>query len=99
MTAKEGGQVELYRSAADGQFRFRLEAKNGETILVSEGYQGKLGAERGILSVMRNGRQESAFDLKPASSNHSTRQRTWIERPESFCTFSWMRCSPPLTSR
>lgn len=37
-----------------GQFRFRLRARNGEIIGVSEGYAEKIGCLAGIESVRRN---------------------------------------------
>jgi len=67
--AKEGGQVELFRSAKDKQFYFRLKAANGEKILASEGYVVRAGAERGIYSVLHSGLQVGAFKLHPASTN------------------------------
>lgn len=62
-------QLELYRSAKDDQFYFRLEASNGENLLRSEGYQSRSGAERGIVSLLKNGIEEASFDLEPASTN------------------------------
>jgi len=44
------GKFECYKDKA-GEFRFRLKAGNGETILSSEGYSGKSGCENGIASV------------------------------------------------
>ena len=46
-------KFELYKDAA-GQFRFRLRAKNGETIAVSEGYKAKASCKNGIESVRKN---------------------------------------------
>ena len=37
-----------------GQFRFRLKARNGQIIAVSEGYAAKAGCLNGIDSVKRN---------------------------------------------
>ena len=44
---------ELYKDKA-GEFRFRLKAKNGEIIGVSEGYTTKQSCENGIASVAKN---------------------------------------------
>ena len=44
------GKFECYKDKA-GEFRFRLKAGNGETILASEGYSSKAGCENGIASV------------------------------------------------
>lgn len=37
-----------------GEFRFRLKARNGEIIAVSEGYTSKAGCMNGIESVKKN---------------------------------------------
>ena len=57
VTQRTGGEVELYRSAADSQYRFRVKAANGEIILASEGYVGKGGAmfQRRLLDGHRGG--------------------------------------------
>lgn len=54
MTAK----YELFRSAQNQQYYFRLKAPNGETILHSEGYLQKSGCQNGIASC----REHSPFD-------------------------------------
>lgn len=46
-------RFELYTDRA-GQFRFRLRARNGKIILVSEGYARKDGCLKGIESVRKN---------------------------------------------
>ena len=46
-------KFELYTDKA-GEFRFRLKARNGEIIAVSEGYTSKAGCENGIASVKKN---------------------------------------------
>ena len=57
-TAEETGKVtnpkfQLYRDKA-GEFRFRLTARNGEIIAVSEGYKAKPSCLNGIESVRKN---------------------------------------------
>ena len=37
-----------------GEYRFRLKARNGEVIAVSEGYTAKAGCINGIESVKKN---------------------------------------------
>lgn len=55
----EGGEnvkhpkFELYKDKA-GEFRFRLKARNGEVIAVSEGYTTKVSCLNGIDSVKNN---------------------------------------------
>ena len=46
-------KFEIYTDKA-GEFRFRLKAKNGEVIAVSEGYKAKKSCENGIESVKKN---------------------------------------------
>lgn len=46
-------KFELYRDRS-GFFRFRLKARNGEIIAVSERYTGKAGCLNGIESVRKN---------------------------------------------
>ena len=46
-------KFELYTDKA-GEFRFRLKARNGEVIAISEGYKAKASCLNGIDSVRRN---------------------------------------------
>ena len=46
-------KFEMYQDKA-GQFRFRLKARNGKIIAVSEGYTTKASCENGIQSVRKN---------------------------------------------
>ncbi len=46
-------KYEVYNDKA-GEFRFRLKARNGEIIAVSEGYKAKAGCFNGIESVKKN---------------------------------------------
>ena len=46
-------KFELYQDKG-GEFRFRLKARNGEIIAVSEGYTTKAACENGIASVRKN---------------------------------------------
>lgn len=46
-------KFELFMDKA-GEFRFRLKAKNGEIVAVSEGYKAKAGCLNGIDSVRKN---------------------------------------------
>ncbi len=46
-------KFEIYKDKA-GEFRFRLKAKNGEIIAVSEGYKTKTSCENGVQSVKKN---------------------------------------------
>lgn len=56
-------KFELYTSK-NGEFRFRLKAGNGQTILTSEGYKTKAAAKNGIASVGKNAKRKGAFETK-----------------------------------
>ena len=56
-------KFELYKSK-NGQFRFRLKANNGLTVLTSEGYNTKAAAKNGIASVGKNAKRKGAFETK-----------------------------------
>ena len=53
VAAATNPKFELYTDKA-GEFRFRLKARNGEIIAVSEGYKAKASCLNGIDSVRRN---------------------------------------------
>lgn len=57
------GKFECYKDKA-GEFRFRLKAGNGETILSSEGYKSKASCKNGIESVRRNSANPDRFVAK-----------------------------------
>jgi len=57
------GKFEVYKDKA-GEFRFRLKAGNGETVLTSEGYTSKSSAMNGIESVKKNAGDPSRFESK-----------------------------------
>ena len=46
-------KFEMYEDKG-GEFRFRLKARNGEIIAISEGYTTKANCENGIESVKKN---------------------------------------------
>jgi len=47
-------KFEVYQSGKKNEFRFRLRADNGQTILSSEGYSSKAACMNGINSVKKN---------------------------------------------
>lgn len=55
------GVFEVYKDS-QGEFRFRLKASNGETILSSEGYVTKSGCMNGIESVIENCKKSERFE-------------------------------------
>lgn len=56
-------KYELYLDKA-GEFRFRLKARNGEIIAVSEGYKKKASCVNGIESVKRNAPNAEAVKIE-----------------------------------
>ncbi|WP_143306168.1 YegP family protein [Chitinophaga vietnamensis] len=54
--------------STNGEFRFKLNAGNGETILVSEGYTTKANCENGIASVRTNSQHDERFEKKTAKN-------------------------------
>ena len=61
------GKFEIYTDKA-GEFRFRLKASNGQTILASEGYKAKAGCTNGIESVKKNAPNDTNYERKETSS-------------------------------
>jgi uncharacterized protein YegP (UPF0339 family) len=55
------GKFEIHKDKA-GEFRFRLKAANGQTILTSEGYKSKASAQNGIRSVKDNAGDTGRFE-------------------------------------
>jgi uncharacterized protein YegP (UPF0339 family) len=47
-------KFEVYQSGKKNEFRFRLKADNGQTILSSEGYTSRAACLNGIVSVKKN---------------------------------------------
>ena len=52
----------------NGKFYFRLNAKNGQPVLSSQGYADKKGCKNGIESVRKNGPLEERYELKTATN-------------------------------
>ncbi|HNU36611.1 MAG TPA: DUF1508 domain-containing protein [Methanomassiliicoccales archaeon] len=66
---------ELYTDKA-GEFRFRLNAGNGQNILASEGYKQKASAMNGIESVKLNASNDGMYERKyPPAAGASTSRR------------------------
>ena len=61
------GKFEIYTDKA-GEFRFRLKASNGQTILASEGYKARAGCTNGIESVKKNAPNDANYEHKETSS-------------------------------
>ncbi|MGF0239393.1 YegP family protein [Rhodococcus sp. IEGM1300] len=63
------GWYELSKTSS-GQFRFVLKAANAETILVSEHYTSRSGAESGIAAVQKNSPLDERYERKNTKDGH-----------------------------
>ena len=59
---KRKAEFELYNGTA-GDIRFRMRAKNGEILFVSEGYSSKQAAKNGIEAIMELANEAELQDL------------------------------------
>jgi hypothetical protein len=55
------GRFEVYKDS-QGEYRFRLKASNGQTLLFSEGYSSKSGCMKGIESAIENSKVTERFE-------------------------------------
>ena len=61
------GKFEIYKDKAE-EFRFRLKAGNGDTILTGEGYKAKDGVLNGIESIKKNAADPARYEVKAAKN-------------------------------
>jgi uncharacterized protein YegP (UPF0339 family) len=61
------GKYEIYKDKK-GEYRFRLKASNGESILTGEGYSSRAGCESGIASIRRNSVDPAQYERKEAKN-------------------------------
>ena len=61
------GKFEVYQDTKN-EYRFRLKASNGQTILASEGYAAKAGCMNGIESVRENSQYDQRFERKQSKN-------------------------------
>jgi uncharacterized protein len=52
----------------NGEFQFNLKARNGQTVLTSEGYSTRLACDNGIESVRKNSLVETRFEKKESTN-------------------------------
>lgn len=64
------GKFEI-KEGASGKFRFNLKASNGQTILTSEAYETRAGAEKGIESVRKNASDDNRYERKTAKNDEA----------------------------
>jgi uncharacterized protein len=58
---------EVYKSAHDKKYYFRLRARNGETILQSQGYARPANCMKGIAAVKKSAANRSAFEQRTSA--------------------------------
>lgn len=58
----------ILKKASNGEYYFRLQAGNGETILSSERYSTKASAENGIASVKENAPNDARYERKTSAN-------------------------------
>ena len=63
------GKFEIYNDKK-GEFRFRLKAGNGQTILASEGYSTKTACNNGIESVRKNAGNDARYERLEAKNGN-----------------------------
>lgn len=64
------GKFEI-KEGSSGKFRFNLKASNGQTILTSEAYETRAGAEKGIESVRKNASDNNRYERKTAKNDEA----------------------------
>jgi len=85
----EHPKFQVFKSAKDQQFYFRLKAKNGEIVLSSEGYTSKQNCFNGIDSVKANAAIDSLYekdDLNGFTFNLKATNGEIIGKSESYTT-------------
>ena len=62
-------KFEVKKSKDGKKFHFSLKSANGQTVLSSETYNDKKGANKGIESVKKNASNDKRFEQRKGSSN------------------------------
>ena len=57
------GKFEIYKSA-NGEYRFRLKATNGQIIATGQGYKSKAACLNGIESVRKNAPEAELVEVE-----------------------------------
>ncbi|NIO40390.1 MAG: DUF1508 domain-containing protein [Burkholderiales bacterium] len=61
------GKYEVYKDKK-GEYRFRLKAGNGQSILTGEGYASRGGCDNGIASIRTNSVDAAQYERKEAKN-------------------------------
>lgn len=88
----ENPKFQVFKSTSNGQFYYRLRAKNGEIILNGEGYTSKQSCLNGIASVKENAKIDSRYERKDSYMNYTFNLKAAngevIGRSESYTSVS-----------
>ncbi len=58
----------VIKKRTNGEFQFNLNAGNGQTILLSEGYTTRAGCDNGVDSVRKNAVDDNRYDRKTSTN-------------------------------
>lgn len=61
------GKYEIYKDKK-GEYRYRLKASNGQSILTGDGYTSRSGCENGIASIRTNSVDPARYERKEAKN-------------------------------
>ncbi len=83
-------KFQIFKSAANSQFYYRIRSANNEIILNGEGYTSKQSCLNGIVSVKANAPYDNRYERKDAYNNYTFNLRAGngeiIGRSESYTT-------------
>lgn len=64
-------KFQVFRSSHNGEYYYRLKARNGEIILSGEGYTTRQNCYNGVASVKQNAPFDSRYDRRDGFSNYT----------------------------
>ncbi len=86
----ENPKFQIFKSPTNGEFYYRLRAKNGEIILSGEGYKTKQGCQAGIAAVKQNASYDNRYDRNDSYTSYGSNLKAAnyeiIGRGETYTT-------------
>jgi uncharacterized protein YegP (UPF0339 family) len=67
----ENPKFQIFKSPTNGEYFYRLRAKNGEIVLSGEGYLTKQSCQAGIVSVKLNTAYDNRYDRKDSYTSYN----------------------------
>lgn len=67
----ENPKFQIFKSQSNGEYYYRLKAKNGEIVLSGEGYKTKQSCLNGIASVKQNSPYDNRYDRKDSYTSYT----------------------------